>query len=93
MNIVTSHVYPPIPDRSCDWSAIDADTYDGAEDSRSPMGWGATEAEQPLPRCHRHPRKGCPGECQYILGRDECIIDVGLAMTEAESNQQRKGAG
>lgn len=28
-----------------EWSAIDSDTYDGAPDSRSPMGVGATEAE------------------------------------------------
>lgn len=27
------------------WSAIDSDTYDGAEDSHCPIGWGATEAE------------------------------------------------
>jgi hypothetical protein len=47
MKIVTSHVYPPIPLRCFDWSAIDADTYDGAEDSsnRSHVGWGATEQE------------------------------------------------
>jgi hypothetical protein len=41
-------------------------------------------ADQELPPCPRHPDKLCPGECQYILGRDECIIDVGLAMTEDE---------
>ena len=47
MNILTEHVYPPIPDRSCDWSAIDGDTYDGAPDTHPPcpVGWGATEAE------------------------------------------------
>lgn len=27
------------------WIAVDDDTYDGAEDSRCPIGWGATEAE------------------------------------------------
>lgn len=45
MNIVTNYDFPPIPDRSCDWSAIDDDTYDGAEDSHCPIGRGATEAE------------------------------------------------
>ncbi len=45
MRITTEHVFPPIPDRSCDWSAIDEDTYDGADDSRCPIGRGATEAE------------------------------------------------
>jgi hypothetical protein len=44
VKIVTEHVFPPIPDRSCDWSAIDDDTYDGTEDSRCPIGRGATEA-------------------------------------------------
>jgi hypothetical protein len=41
-DIRTSFVYPPIPDRSCDWSAIDRNTYDG---EGSPIGWGRTEAE------------------------------------------------
>lgn len=47
MKIVTSYDYPPIPDRSCDWSAIDEDTYDGAPDTHPacPIGRGATEAE------------------------------------------------
>ena len=40
MKIVTEHVYPPIPDRSCDWSAVDDDTYDGPG---SLIGWGPTE--------------------------------------------------
>jgi len=33
MNIVTHFVNPPIPDRRFDWSAVDADTYDGADDA------------------------------------------------------------
>ena len=41
MNIKTTHVYPPIPIRDFDWSAIDADTYDEG----SPIGTGKTEAE------------------------------------------------
>lgn len=46
MNIRTEHVYPPIPDRRWDWSAVDDDTYDWVEDSApQPIGWGRTEAE------------------------------------------------
>ena len=47
MKIRTTFVYPPIPDRRFDWSAIDEDTYDGAEDSgnRNQIGYGRTEAE------------------------------------------------
>jgi len=47
MNIVTSHDFAPIPDRSCDWSAVDGDTYDGAPDTHPPhpIGRGRTEAE------------------------------------------------
>lgn len=45
MKIETSFVYPPIPIRQFDWSAIDADTYDGADDSNCPIGYGATEQE------------------------------------------------
>lgn len=41
--IITEHVYPPIPDRSCDWSAV-REGYDGAPDSHCLIGRGATEA-------------------------------------------------
>jgi hypothetical protein len=41
--IVTNYEYPPIPDRRFDWSAIDDNTYDGADDSNCPIGRGATE--------------------------------------------------
>lgn len=33
------------PGADLNWSAIDDDTYDGAPDSRSPVGWGFTEGE------------------------------------------------
>jgi hypothetical protein len=35
----------PAPNRNFDWSAVDADTYDGAEDSatRWQIGYGSTE--------------------------------------------------
>lgn len=42
MKIKTSYIYPPIPIRQFDWSAIDDDTYDG---EGCPVGYGATEAE------------------------------------------------
>ena len=47
MRIVTEYWAKPIPDRSFDWSAVDDDTYDGAEDSsnRNHVGYGRTEAE------------------------------------------------
>lgn len=44
IRINTNYVYPPIPMRTCDWSAVD-DNYDGAPDSHCPIGWGATEQE------------------------------------------------
>ena len=37
--IITTHVKPPIPMRTHDWSAH----FDGREDG--PVGWGSTEAE------------------------------------------------
>ena len=43
--IVTQFVYPPIPIRQFDWSAIDDDSYDGADDSSCPVGHGATEQD------------------------------------------------
>ncbi|MFA6984609.1 MAG: hypothetical protein WC213_00185 [Arenimonas sp.] len=42
MKIVTNYVYPPIPIRQFDWSAIDDDTYDG---EGCLIGYGATEQE------------------------------------------------
>lgn len=40
MKIRTECVYPPIPNRNFDWSAVDDDTYDGPG---SLIGWGPTE--------------------------------------------------
>lgn len=45
--ITTEHVYPPIPDRSMDWSAV-TENYDGGmvdydTPSRDPIGRGPTE--------------------------------------------------
>lgn len=45
MKIVTDYWAKPIPLRQFDWSAIDDDTYDGAEDSNCPVGYGATEQQ------------------------------------------------
>jgi hypothetical protein len=40
--IRTDYVYPPIPIRQFDWSAVEDNTYDG---EGSPQGTGATEEE------------------------------------------------
>lgn len=47
MKIRTLFVFPPIPDRRFDWTAVDEDTYDGAEDSatRNQIGHGPTELD------------------------------------------------
>ena len=54
IDLSTNFVYPPIPIRSHDWSAIDANTYDASYEGEdesgsvwrcSPSGTGATEAE------------------------------------------------
>lgn len=42
--IETDFVYPPIPDRRFDWSAVTEDA-DGAPDASCPIGHGRTEAE------------------------------------------------
>jgi hypothetical protein len=36
--VVTTHVYPPIPLRGCDWCAF----YEGEEEAGN-YGWGETE--------------------------------------------------
>jgi hypothetical protein len=43
MNIETVHICPPIPIRTYDWCAFDADTYD--EEGGDIRGWGATREE------------------------------------------------
>ena len=51
VHLETVFVYPPIPIRSCDWTAYDGNTLDGDFDGEGdfrytcPVGWGATEAE------------------------------------------------
>ena len=50
IHLSTNFDYPPIPVRSFDWSAIDANTYDADCDqdgyfSTSPTGRGETEHE------------------------------------------------
>lgn len=40
IKIRTENVYPPIPIRDYDWSAVDDNTYDGED---CPIGWGRTE--------------------------------------------------
>lgn len=48
MRIQTEYWPKPAPQRSHDWSAIDLDTYDGAEDSHPRshcVGYGETEEE------------------------------------------------
>lgn len=44
MNIRTEYWAKPMPIRDFDWSAIDSDTYDGADDSHCPIGYGPTES-------------------------------------------------
>ena len=55
--IVTDHIRPPIPTRSCDWCAY----YDGYEEAQE-YGYGATEAEaiQNLKDCYDDPEDACP---------------------------------
>ena len=42
MAIRTTHIHPPIPDRSCDWMVYDDDDDN---DGDGPQGWGSTEEE------------------------------------------------
>lgn len=51
--IKTTFVYPPIPDRCCDWQAW----YDGEEDERMDCGWGATEADAIADLTENFPRE------------------------------------
>jgi DnaJ-class molecular chaperone len=43
MRIKTHYSPSPIPNRSCDWTAYDDDTYDGS--IGQPLGYGKTERD------------------------------------------------
>jgi len=45
LRIRTDYWLKPGHIRDFDWSAVDDATYDGAEDSHCPIGYGRTEAE------------------------------------------------
>jgi hypothetical protein len=51
--IVTSHIFPPIPDRSMDWCAY----YDG-EEERGDYGYGPTEQAAINDLINSYPRDG-----------------------------------
>ena len=61
MKIHTSHIFPPIPIRTYDWSAV-YDDYDGAEDSgnRGHIGYGRTKAEAIADLVANWPREAVP---------------------------------
>lgn len=73
MKIRTSFVYPPIPDRRFDWSAVNDDTYDG---EGCPVGYGETresaiadllQYEDFDRRCRTGNRAPDDGSCQHCL--------------------------
>ena len=41
VRVRTDHVFPPIPDRNCDWAAVDDNSYEPG----CPVGRGSTEEE------------------------------------------------
>ena len=41
MKVKAEFIYPPIPDRRFDWSAVDDETYEPG----GPIGWGRTKGE------------------------------------------------
>jgi hypothetical protein len=45
MRVSTNEDNTGFAPKDSQWTAIDCDTYDGADDSRHPIGSGATEAE------------------------------------------------
>lgn len=84
--IVTTFVYPPIPDRRCDWQAI-YDDDEPNDDGQMAAGWGRTEAEAIADLTENHPR-----EIDRYLGersRDRsCEADDGA--TEGLGGLQRR---
>ena len=44
-------------------------------------------AEQELPECPWHPGLLCPGECQYMLGPDDCWHEVPEFFVEKGTNR------
>jgi hypothetical protein len=62
MLIRTTHRPAPIGNRSYDWQAIDEETYDGADDSRTrhDIGYGATEREAVIDLLDRLDERDAP---------------------------------
>lgn len=67
-NIRTENVFPPIPIRQFDWSAIDDDTYDGADDSSCPIGTGPTEQAAIDDLLDKLADDGIPANSQFGVG-------------------------
>ncbi len=59
MKIITEHIYPPIPNRNYDWSAV-TDSYDEGE----PIGYGKTEQEA-IEDLKQQLEEQCDGEVCY----------------------------
>lgn len=79
--IITSHVYPPIPIRTCDWCAI----YGGDEEG-GPRGWGATEAEAIADLIAEFPDDADVEECPHcgaVTPADETRTCFGACQGEA----------
>jgi hypothetical protein len=56
--IILTYVYPPIPLRTCDWSAH----YEGEEDEHMAIGHGRTAEDAVIDLIENHPRPDvfCP---------------------------------
>ena len=74
MKIETNYDFPPIPVRNMDWSAIDSDSYDGAEDSNCPHGHGATKQEA-VNDLLQQVYDGCANDNEFFEMLDEACID------------------
>jgi hypothetical protein len=61
------------------------DGPNGAGCLRTPGG-----CPQALPACWRHPRRRCPGECQYLGAPDDCWHDLAAAAAKACFHETRR---
>lgn len=96
MKIVTTYVYPPIPIRSMDWSAVDDETYDG---EGCPIGHGATEAEAIADLIEQMEMNLRSDECDIRCIVGECthkvappaddIADIPLGSMELDDKERR----
>lgn len=75
------------------WTVADQKELDRAVARLQATMRSLVPRSQPLPRCHRHPTRWCPGECQYILPHEACLHDKPTVPPEGRGRSAKADVG